>query len=371
MVAEPKRVSVILQTANAIAADNFERNKNKVRILLDPGSQRSYITNKLAKDLRLIPTRNQNVIIKTFGNNTTKEMNVNEYPFCVKSENGIKLYFNGLAVPVICSRLNGQRIDVAREHFDFIKGVNISDTEVGDSREIDILIGSDYYWTVVNGEIQRGTENGLVAISSKLGWIFSGPIDEGLETITVANLVTHVMKVEIESNDDNEISKKIDKFWELDSMGVMPNESSIYEKFVEKIEMRDDRYQVKLPFKEKHSFIEDNYTLNLNRLMKLKSKLSCQPEILNEYNDVITNQLQLGIIERIETMGEIGRVTYLPHIAVIREDKHTTKVRVVFDASAKNIGPSLNDCLYKGPCLNPLLFDYVNSIPNIQHCNYR
>ena len=36
MVAEPRRVSVILQTANAIAADNFERNKKKVRILLDP-----------------------------------------------------------------------------------------------------------------------------------------------------------------------------------------------------------------------------------------------------------------------------------------------------------------------------------------------
>ena len=142
-------------------------------------------------------------------------------------------------------------------------------------------------------------------------------------------------------------------------MGVVPNKSSIYEKFVEKIEMKDDRYQVRLPFKEKHSFIEDNYTLSLNRLMKLKSKLSCQPEILKEYNDVNTNQLQLGIIERIETMGEIGRVTYLPHRAVIREDKHTTKVRVVFDASAKNKGPSLNDCLYKGPCLNPLLFDML------------
>ena len=116
-------------------------------------------------------------------------MNVNEYPFCVKGENGIKLYFNGLAVPIICSCLNGQRIDVAREHFDFIKGVNISDTEVGDSGEIDILIGSDYYWAVVNGEIQRGT-------------------------ITAANLVTHVMKVGIETNDDNEISKKVDKFWE-------------------------------------------------------------------------------------------------------------------------------------------------------------
>ena len=98
-------------------------------------------------------------------------MNVNEYPFCIKGENGIKLYFIELAVPVICSRLNGQRIDVAGEHFDFIKGVNISETEVGDSRERDILIGSDYYWTIVNGEIRRGMKNDLVAVSSKLGWI--------------------------------------------------------------------------------------------------------------------------------------------------------------------------------------------------------
>ena len=71
---------MILQTANAIAADNFKRNKKKGRILLDPGSQRSYITNKLANDLLLIATRNQNVIIKTFGNNRMMEMNVNEYP---------------------------------------------------------------------------------------------------------------------------------------------------------------------------------------------------------------------------------------------------------------------------------------------------
>ena len=40
---------------------------------------------------------------------------------------------------------------------------------------------------------------------------------------------------------------------------------------------------------------------------------------------------------------------YLPHQAVICKDHSSTKLRVVFDASAKKVGPSLNDAMYKGP----------------------
>ena len=47
----------------------------------------------------------------------------------------------------------------------------------------------------------------------------------------------------------------------------------------------------------------------------------------------------------------------LPHKPVIRHDKATTKLRIVFDATAKVDGlPSLNDCLYAGQCLTSSLF---------------
>ena len=49
---------------------------------------------------------------------------------------------------------------------------------------------------------------------------------------------------------------------------------------------------------------------------------------------------------------KVGRLhDYLPHHPVIRKDRQTTKVRIVYDASAKCAGPSLNECLYAGPSL--------------------
>ena len=45
---------------------------------------------------------------------------------------------------------------------------------------------------------------------------------------------------------------------------------------------------------------------------------------------------------------------YLPHHAVIRKDHSSRKLHLVSDASAKKVGPSLNDAMYKGPCLNPI-----------------
>ena len=46
---------------------------------------------------------------------------------------------------------------------------------------------------------------------------------------------------------------------------------------------------------------------------------------------------------------QVGDVHYLPHHPIVREDKQTTKVRIVYDAFAKFTGPALNDCLYAGP----------------------
>ena len=42
---------------------------------------------------------------------------------------------------------------------------------------------------------------------------------------------------------------------------------------------------------------------------------------------------------------------YLPHFPVIKKDRLTTKVRIVFDASARYNGFALNYVIFQGPKL--------------------
>ena len=54
----------------------------------------------------------------------------------------------------------------------------------------------------------------------------------------------------------------------------------------------------------------------------------------------------------------------LPHRAVVRDTSTSTKLRIVHDASSKpdKLLPSLNECLLKGPSLNPLIVDIIVKI---------
>ena len=54
--------------------------------------------------------------------------------------------------------------------------------------------------------------------------------------------------------------------------------------------------------------------------------------------------------------ASFGETHYILQHLVIRNDKTTTNVRIVFDTSASSNGPSLSSCLYRGPQLTPLIF---------------
>ena len=80
-------------------------------------------------------------------------------------------------------------------------------------------------------------------------------------------------------------------------------------------------------------------------------KLQKVPSHLDEYDEIIQNQLKQGIVERVSDKTQEERECHLLHKAVKREAAQSTKMSTVFDALAKanQGGPSLNDCLEKGP----------------------
>ncbi|XP_057292560.1 uncharacterized protein LOC130621273 [Hydractinia symbiolongicarpus] len=119
-----------------------------------------------------------------------------------------------------------------------------------------------------------------------------------------------------------------------------------------------EKYSVPLPWKQDHEQIPDNFQNSRNRLTSVFRRLKAKPELLQQYDDIIKQQKRDGIIEQVtEPPPPPGKVRYLPHHYVLKEDKSTTKVRIVYDASSNS--PSLNDCLEKGPSLLPLLMDIL------------
>ena len=69
--------------------------------------------------------------------------------------------------------------------------------------------------------------------------------------------------------------------------------------------------------------------------------------------------MELGIIEPANENVSPRKYHYILHHPVIGEDKNTSKVRIVSDAFARSDGPSLNECIYKGPQPTPLVFDIL------------
>jgi len=106
----------------------------------------------------------------------------------------------------------------------------------------------------------------------------------------------------------------------------------------------------------------------LSRIKGQDKKLRKEPEVLREYDSVIKEQLASGVIERVVELKRPDGVYYIPHLAVIRKEASTTKLRVVYDTLAKSgkEGTSLNDCLHKGPSLTPLSFDILIRFRNKQ-----
>ena len=161
------------------------------------------------------------------------------------------------------------------------------------------------------------------------------------------------------------VTDSLKQFWELESIGIvdkgdahmsLEGEESV-KHFNEGLKFDGERYEVPLLWKRDAPPLKSNYLQTVKRLEGVERQLRRNAEKANAYKADINQYVEKGFaVEVKEAADGNEKVRYLPHHAVFREDKKTTKCRVVFDASAYNEHEvSLNNCILSGPAFQPNL----------------
>lgn len=380
----------------------------KVRLLLDNASTHTYGDRRTISQLKsLVETRGSvDMTVSTFSGlrKVTTQM--------VELELSGDTRINLLLTDSICEPLQGKPLE--QESLKELDSYTLADPSciTGCSLPIDILVGVDNYWKLVRDDIVR-LKSGLVIMSTLFGWVLSG--ESGSQkslvhrgTFLAHALVTHggfsglqqyglmsqdswynplahsmcakesvvsetseeqeEVEEDIEDIDLEEVKCELEKFWDLDTLGIKPEReiSPVLEDFNDNIKQDPEtkRFTVSLPRKRNVTSLQSNFNSSLRRLDSLSSKLK-QPgkeELSSKYHKVIEDQLEQGIIERVILSDEekeklqkfpskpVGQF-YIPHHAV--QKARSDKVRIVYDASARphKGALSLNQCLLVGPSL--------------------
>ncbi|CAB4033655.1 Hypothetical predicted protein, partial [Paramuricea clavata] len=157
-----------------------------------------------------------------------------------------------------------------------------------------------------------------------------------------------------------------EQLYSLDVLGVEDrgekDQSTIYAEFQESITRKEDgRYEVAVPWIPGAVLSNTNEEPSRKRLHNVNRKLKQNQQLKDEYEKIVHEQLKDGVIEKTKESSTSERVFYMPHKPVIKENASTTKVRMVFDASARPhpTANSVNECMHTGPPLQPLLWDIL------------
>ncbi|XP_053389677.1 uncharacterized protein LOC128552659 [Mercenaria mercenaria] len=283
---------VLMQTALTDIKSPETSETQSVRLILDSGSHRTYITEKLANRLHLKETGEQEIKLVTFGSNSTQRIRRKCSNIDVKLKNGTHISVSVNIVPPI----SGQLV-------------------TSQSR-------------------------------SKLGWILTGRTnDQDTNDGPCMLIITHgkgFTKTSLFTNVDGVVPVKrdLEDFWRVESIGILDKQNTSDDEmamkmFLDSLQFENGRYQDTWPWTEECPNLPVNREPAVGRLKSCVNKMKNKPDLLQKYDAVMNDQLSKGVIEKVEQSETDGLVHYLPHHAVITPQKATTKIRVVYDASAR------------------------------------
>ncbi|XP_070510435.1 uncharacterized protein [Cardiocondyla obscurior] len=352
-----ERVQVLMATAVVILKS--KGSSTLIRVLLDSASEVNFVTVATCKKLNL---QLENVTEAISGiNNLSCAI---KYGCRVNMKSRISNFEMNmfcLVVPSITKRLPS--MSIRSSELSVPKNLQLADPCFYDTGEIDALVGGEFFLKLLEtGRIELGDDLPILQ-NTRLGWIASGPVPSrviGHAGRTCASL--HICLVTPRET----IDETVRRFWELEEYAggetKLSHEEPLCETHYTKTTVRDasGRFVVRLPFRENGGRLGQSRGVALRRLEYLERRFQRDPKLRELYCNFMREYINLRHMTRI-TDGDVkANAVYLPHHGVIREESTTTKLRVVFDASAKTTsGFSLNDSLMIGATLQDGIIDIM------------
>nr|XP_037876794.1 uncharacterized protein LOC119630680 isoform X1 [Bombyx mori]XP_037876795.1 uncharacterized protein LOC119630680 isoform X1 [Bombyx mori] len=354
---------VLLSTA-LIEVYNSSSNKRLIiRALLDSGSQTSLITSKVKNELNLTPQPSRLAIVGV-GNqplsNTMQRCSLKLRSKQTDFEADISCF----VLPQISSNLPNSTFDASI--CSLPSNIKLADPNFNHSAPVDMLIGADLFWHLIESDRLDFGPNQPTALKSKLGWILSGPfVPKKTSNINSVqcNHVSFNSDKDTVSNDS--LHNDLKKFWELEKIPTKKNiltaDEIECENHFKNHTYRDEdgRFHVKLPLLAEPECLGNSYNFAKKQFLSLEKRLTRDANLTQMYSHFIKEYKDLGhLSESSKLIPE--QSFFIPHHPIFRPTSESTKLRVVFNGSSKTTsGYSLNDLQVAGPHIQDSLFNIL------------
>ena len=323
----------------------------KCRVLLDTGAGSSYASAALLNLLQVRPYHREVRQIEMMLGAVTKQVEI--FQVQVSSTSG------DFSLTTKVTKVDkNQLLSLENPHYEqcltnyaHLKGIEMEDKDSKDTLPVHLILeASDYARIKTETAPCVGAIGEPIGEKTKLGWTIMSPGEEVDLSPIFFTQTSHV---------------DYDNLGKLDVLGLADSstgdQAEVYTEFKEQLTQdAEGWYETGLPWRGNHLPLPSNEVGSIRRLGNLVRKLRSQGTF-ERYDQVIQDQIETGIVERVCGPVTGNREFYIPHKPVVRESAKTTKLRVVYDTSARanSEAPSLNECLNPGPPLQNQLWNVL------------
>nr|XP_034195140.1 uncharacterized protein LOC117611301 [Osmia lignaria] len=318
------------------------------RLLVDSGSELSFVSEDLVEQLGLQRTQSSISITGIGGKKSTQTrgiVSLHLQSLYNTSSISIQTHVLRILTTILPSS------EAPHQDWPHLNRLKLADPEFYKPRPIDVIIGADNYGRIIKSNVIKGSPSMPVAQLSIFGWLVIGPARRRQARAYSS------FNASISQDSDAALRELLTKFWIQEELPtentsqLTPDEQECEDHF-RATHSRDStgRYVVRIPLKTNTKVLGTSYSTARSCLRRTLSKLTRNPEYREQYQRFMMEYEDLGHMKKASSISpNDSSIYYLPHHGVFKPGSETTKLRVVFNGSSPTTtGLSVNDIMHTG-----------------------